>query len=85
MLRNIEKEFNIIVKGLITSLGIHILQRDYQKYVLRISLTQKFGITELVRNIYLGISRPLINLYIKRDFSYQKVLGGLKVFVATFI
>ena len=31
MLRNIEKEFNIIVKGLITSLGIHILQRDYQK------------------------------------------------------
>lgn len=69
MLRNIEKEFNIIVKGLITSLGIHILQRDYQKYVLRISLTQKFGITEFVRNIYLGISRPLINLYIKRDFS----------------
>lgn len=69
MLRTIEKEFNIIVKGLITSLGIHILQRDYQKYVLRISLTQKFGITEFVRNIYLGISRPLINLYIKRDFS----------------
>lgn len=69
MLRTIEKEFNRIVKGLITSLGIHILQRDYQKYVLRISLTQKFGITEFVRNIYLGISRPLINLYIKRDFS----------------
>lgn len=69
MLRNIEKEFNIIVKGLITSLGIHILQRDYQKYVLRISLTQKFGITEFVRNTYLGISRPFINLYIKGDFS----------------
>lgn len=69
MLRNIEKEF-IFVKGVITSLWIHIWQRNYQEYVLGISLTQKFGIKEFVRNTYLG---P----FIKR-FLLKEDIGGFK-------